>query len=259
MAPPLPSWQKKVPVFRHGEPHCTEMLCQCAEKAPKWSFAGGKGHRVDEEITHNPDFNVITHDTSPKRYTKDPTFSFGHSHSRSVSTPPNMRSAGLDYCPRNSSSTPFYSFGSTKRPSPFPGQEGPGPELRHPAFKDGPRYSMGSRGPQRKRAVLGPDGPGPDYVPRDLKHATAPRWGRDDNVRKSRSASVGGPGPYYFRDAMIHDGPAYSMGDDKRKAKQDVDKRQLGNQWTYFGYDDFGHTEHGDNCRRDKLPLIRCR
>jgi len=254
MAPTLPSWQKDVAVFRHGEPHCTEMLCQCAEKAPKWSFAGGKGHRVHDELAYNPDFSVITHDTSPKRYTKDPTFSFGHS--RSASTP-NMRSTGPDYCPRTSSTTPLYSFGSTKRPSPFPGQEGPGPELQHPALKGGPRYSMRSRGSGKRTS----GGPGPEYVPRDLTHAPAPRWGRDrcssNYGTRTRSASIGGPGPYYFRDTMLHDGPAYSMCDDRRKAKQEIDKRQLGNPWTYFGYDDFGHTEHADIRRRDKLPLVK--
>jgi hypothetical protein len=53
---------------------------------------------------------------------------------------------------------------------------------------------------------------------------------------------------------MVLDGPAFSMGDDRRKGKQVIDRREIGNQWTYFGYDDFGHTEHADIRRRDKLP-----
>lgn len=256
MAPTLPSWKKECRVWRHGEAPQHEMLCQVAEKAPKWSFSGGKGHQVHEGLGKNTDFNVIPHDLPDKKFTKDPEFSFGMR--RSASAPSATRrpggTAGLDYRPRDQSTTPLYSFGSTKRPSPFPGQGGPGPQVQRSTLK-GPKYSMGgSRGNYAKGG-----GPGPaDYLLRDTSHSPSPTWGRGDNkTRKQRHASVGGPGPHYYRDTMFQDGPAYSMGSDERMPKRDVDTRHIGHNWTYFGYDDFGHTEHPDIIPGSKLPSIR--
>jgi len=106
---------------------------------------------------------------------------------------------------------------------------------------------------QRKRDVTGP-GPA-DYLLRENAPKPAPRWGNSTEA-KQRSASVGGPGPSYYHNTMEHDGPAYSLGS-RFKAKCPDDKRQIGNPWTYFGYDDFGHTEHADVPAHGKLPPLR--
>jgi len=229
------------------------MLCQCAEKAPKWTFGGGKGHELnatmhDEKVTA---FTAITHDMSPKKYKKEPAFTFGVLRPDSVTLRP-----GPDYCPRTSTSTPRYGFGSTKRPSPFPGEPGPGPGFQLPERKDGPKFSMRGKRDKADKAEPGPA----DYdVSRSGSHALAPRWGRSaKSERRKRSASVGAPGPAYFKSSMMHDGPAYSLGA-QRKEHFEEDRRQLGKPYTYFGYDDFGHTEHGDAQHREKFPPIRCR
>lgn len=229
MGPPLPSWQREVRVFRHGIPCCSEMLCQIAEKAPKWTF-GGKWHDPKRQDEPGPCLGEIPN----TKYPRDPCYSFGRAKAeRPSSAPPGPRNIPLN------PSTPSWGFGTCPRPPPFPGDPGPGPGRLKPG-PTGPQYSMQPRRPERLKT------PGPGFTrPRCPAKKQGPKWGDPPRPERPRSA---GPGHYYY--PKTGGGPAYSM--QARPPDKEEDWRPLGHQYTYFGYDEFGHTSCA-NCV-DEVP-----
>lgn len=227
MGPPLASWRKEVRVFRYGEPCCTHMLTQQGTpKAPKWTFGGKRKDPEEGNLYPGPD-----HCPEPQRYANPPAYSFpGRGRpSRPQSAPP-----GPKYEVPLNPSTPKWSFSKVERPHPFAPPDGPGPENpRRPT--GGPRYSFGKVPPGKK---VGPPGPGPsDYRPRRPKSAHGVPMGPPPRPTKEDPR---GPGPTY----VPHPGPggpSYSFRP-KLEEKPDDHWRQLGPPWTYFGYNDFGHS-----------------
>jgi hypothetical protein len=232
MGPPLKSWREPVAVHRHGIPCCTHMLTQVAEKAPKWTF----GKRPQEHIAES----AGPQNADPKlTYQRDPVYSFPHAAPRPVSCPP-----GPNYVPSNSPTTPRYSFGSTPRQSPFPGDAGPGPRsYTVPDTKHGPKFSFGSRREKKKFPVPGPG----TYDKRWQETVRSPRWGKDGFAYLQRPRSTT-PCSMYYSPRMVGDGPSFSLG--ARIEHEDDSWRPLGPPYTYFGYNDFGHT----TCLCDDQP-----
>lgn len=253
------------------------MLTQIVDKAPKWSFTGRPKDAVDQATTAGP----IAVKTSCK-YQRDPTYSFGppggpdsggldgsKGYGRPGSAPP-----GPLYTPL-APTTPHYSFGTTKRGCPFPdvnNSVSPGPSaFSDPRYSRGPKFSMEPRRSSSRRS----DGPGPGgFVPKRSSGATfAPHWGKPkprDGDADARSRSLGGygsggahdlgggggtGGPYAFGQ-----GPSYSMG--ARRGMENgigdgggggggakgtngkLATRELGPNFSHFGYNDFGRASH---------------
>jgi len=224
MGPPLASWRKEIKVFRHGEPCCTHMLTQVAEKAPKWTIPG-KPKDPPVAPAPGPGFT-----NPPDKYPREPAYTMrgAPQHPRPASAP------GLRNLPLNPT-TPKWGFGTCPRPDPFApsGPSGHGPD-KLPAPPRGPKYSIGGR-PQRKRPKSA--GPGPnDYRPRRPGSARVTGWGKAPEGRDG-PASAPGPGPPLLAPV----GPSYSMRP-QLDQKSDDHWRQLGPPWTYFGYNDFGHS-----------------
>jgi len=229
MGPPCQSWRKEVAVFRHGMVCCHDMLTQCAEKAPKWTM-GQKLPGKEEKGQPGP-----TGVKAPDKFPRDGVFSFGNPGrpARPSSAPPGPRfNKPLD------STTPKYSFGTTKRPPAFPGEPGPGPHQGPRKDMPGPKFSMPGR-----YHTKGEGGPGPGQYrterPRRPQSAPGPRWG--PRPRGGEPPSADGPGPSYVEKPK-QGGPKFSMRP-RLDPKLPEEWRQLGPPYTYFGYDDFGHSE----------------
>jgi len=224
MGPPLASWRDPVAVHRHGTPCCTHMLTQIAEKSPKWTF----GKRPQERVEESPG---PTKADARLTYPRDPVYSFPHAVPRPESAPP-----GPCYVPPSTPTTPRYSFGSTKRQSPFVGDDGPGPiSYSVPDEKHGPKFSLGVRREKKKTKLPGPG----NYDPRWREHVRSPRWGKGGfgYLQRPRSTT---PCAMYYSPRMLPDGPAFSLG--ARRENEDDRWRPLGPPYTYFGYNEFGHT-----------------
>lgn len=201
------------------------MLTQVAEKAPKWTIPG-KPKDPPVGPAPGPGFT-----NPPDKYPREPAYSFGGAPKdlRSASAPPGLRNIRLN------PTTPKWGFGSCPRPDPFAPSKpsGHGPE-KLPAPSRGLKYSIGGR-PQRKRPKTA--GPGPnDYRPRRPGSARVTGWGKAPAPR-DRPLSAPGPGP----PLPGPNGPSYSMRP-RLDEKDDDHWRQLGPPWTYFGYNDFGHS-----------------
>jgi len=238
MGPPLKSWRHPIRVFRHGTVCCTEMMTQIVPKAPKWTF-GQLRRQCDEEraaaLSPGPLLAAIPKST----YTREPVYSFPHATSimprvRPASSPP-----GPTYVPRTKPTTPRYSFGSTKRPCPFQGEGGPGPRaVPHPEDVAAPKYSIGARRGTKETTSPGPG----QYRPRIRDNVRVPAWGKGGDSPPVRLQSAT-PGPYHFELGMGgKHGPSYTMTP-RREEKVDDTRRRLAPQYTYFGYNDFGHSE----------------
>lgn len=207
------------------------MLTQVAEKAPKWTF-GGKRKEVLPGPAPGPAFV-----NPPDKYTREPAYTFPTGSPpprRPISAPPGPKNVPLQ------PTTPKWSFGSVSRPDPFAPEAGPGPGLRAMP-SSGPKYSFGGR----PRAKTSHGGPGPnDYKPMRPESARVARWGMPPAGREPPPAGPGpGPGPRSGKPQ----GPAYSFRP-RLDEKPVDDARPLGPQWTYFGYNDFGHSGC-DNCK----------
>mmetsp|Transcript_3898 Transcript_3898/g.12606 ORF Transcript_3898/g.12606 Transcript_3898/m.12606 type:complete len:265 (+) Transcript_3898:130-924(+) len=264
MGPPHPAWQHKTAVFRHTGKMAHEMLTQCVDKAPKWSFNGRPKDHTDQATTAGP---IAVNDNC--RRNRDPTYSFGppggpnaadklgskRGFGRPISAPP-----GPEYVPLGPT-TPQYSFGTTKRGCPFPDMGNnlsPGPAaFNDPRVSRGPKFSM----EPRRGSSRHPDGPGPGgFVPKHPGGAThAPHWGkpkpRDGDRRPdSLGASGGGGGSKLYSSFGGLGGPSYSlgarrgteigMGDGGQGPGGRNNTRDLGPSFTHFGYNDFGRATH---------------
>jgi len=232
MGPPLNSWRKEVRVYRNGIPCCTEMLTQVAEKEPKWTIPG---RAKDPEAAATPGPG---HVPPVDKYPRAPGYSFPRSKERPSSAPP-----GRGFMkPKLDPTTPKYSFGTNPRPPAFPGEPGPGPGKACPP-PGGPKYSIRLKPPDRNQGL----GPGPAFKPPISFDKHGPRYGKE-RPQRPRSA---GPGPTYR--PKLDPGKSYSM-QPRRPDHDDGNWRPLGPQWTYFGYNDFGHSECV-NCEDIVNPL----
>lgn len=250
MGPPLRSWRKEVKVWRNGIPCCTEMLTQIAEKAPKWTM-GGKPRDLEAERLAPGPLNV----KPPDKYPRDAVYSFPQGRERPER--PSSAPPGPKYKPRITPTTPRYSFGKTPRPHPFAPPPGPGPILSH-TEPGGPKYSCAPRRPMN--FFEGPDTPSPQYyAPKRPRSARGPRYGPDSAPQRPPGAPPGswppppahGPGPDYLP-PQEPPGPRYSIRP-LFPEKPTEDLRHLGPPWTYFGYNDFGHSDCA-NCK--DLPTV---
>lgn len=252
MGPPHPSWKKEVQTFRNGHPHATEQLCQLgsAWKAPKWTFGrkfsgvGGAGSAPGPAHIGNP---------PDSRYATDPVFSFGvppgdprasRSLNRTRSAPP-----GPDFKPPHDPTTPKWSFGTTPRPCPFGSKSAPGPyDIR--GGPGGPKYSF-PPGPQRGKHLHG-NTPSPDYYgPLGRPgNAIGPRVGPDTVLTGDLPKKPPyGPGPNYMPPWNVN-GPAYSFRPQLpalgEKPGDMPGGWTLPPQYTYFGYNEYGHCDTFD-------------
>lgn len=256
MGPPHPSWKKEIQTFRNGHPHATEQLCQQggAWKAPKWTF----GQKVTGIVGTVNDLGPTGIGNPPdSRYPTDPVFTFGvpagdprasqSRLNRGRSAPP-----GPNFLPAHDPTTPKWSFGTTKRPDPFNPfgvKSGPGPkDIR--GGPGGPKYSF-PPGPQRDSGYGPGDTPSPDfYGPRRPEKNPGPRYGPGtvlDTIPKNPQLGIG-PN---FNPLPFRGGPAYSFrpqlpdgGDGMPKGYHDG--WTLPPQYTYFGYNEFGHCDTFD-------------
>jgi len=160
MGPPHASWRHETAVFRHVGHKPQEMMTQIARKAPKWSFGGRQsglsGHLgTGDSLVPTPGPIAVNDST---QYDRQPVHSFGKPrrdaaprslHGRSGSSPP-----GPDYNTNLGPHGPHFSFGTTKRRSPFEGgprgrgaaSQGPGPRaFNDPRQKKWPRLDNGTK------------------------------------------------------------------------------------------------------------------
>jgi len=271
MGPPHASWRHETAVFRHVGHKPQEMMTQIARKAPKWSFGGRQsglsGHLgTGDSFVPTPGPIAVNDST---QYDRQPVHSFGKPrrdaaprslHGRSGSSPP-----GPDYNTNLGPHGPHFSFGTTKRRSPFEGgprgrgaaSQGPGPRaFNDPRQKNGPGWTMEPRG---KSLGAGSRGPGPGgYSPRmptGPKHAY--NWGpgaASGATARDLDLSASGPGPGAYGDlggmGKGKSGPRYSFGQRTNDphiggglgANQGVDGRDMGGNFHFLGYNDFGRS-----------------
>jgi len=243
-------------------------MTQIAKKAPKWSFGGRQsglgGHLGMSDSSRPTPGPIAVNDTH--QYTRQPVYTFGKPglddslrslHGRSGSSPP-----GPDYNANRGPSGPHFSFGTTKRRSPFEGgfrgrgsaSQGPGPRaFNDPRHSRGPAFSMEPRG---KPFEAGSAGPGPGAhsprMPTGPKHAY--HWGTPGGAggAAARDLDLGGPGPGAYGDlggmGKGNNGPKHSFGQRTNDphiggglgANKGVDTRDMGTHFHFLGYNDFG-------------------
>merc|ERR1719362_2264357 len=200
-------------------------MTQIAKKAPKWSFGGRQsglgGHLGMSDSSRPTPGPIAVNDTH--QYTRQPVYTFGKPglddslrslHGRSGSSPP-----GPDYNANRGPSGPHFSFGTTKRRSPFEG---------------------GFRGRGSASQGTGP------------KHAY--HWGTPGGAggAAARDLDLGGPGPGAYGDlggmGKGNNGPKHSFGQRTNDphiggglgANKGVDTRDMGTHFHFLGHNDFG-------------------